>query len=79
MRSSVDGIHFRNCWIRGCLANCSARTADGNAGSEYAQVAAAFRKGLGEIGLLIVVLALVKPLSPPGDLSGQLICGPIEA
>ena len=29
--------------------------------------------------LLIVVLALVKPLSPPGDLSGQLICGPIEA
>ena len=30
-------------------------------------------------GLLIVVLALVKPLSPPGDLSGQLICGPIEA
>ena len=28
---------------------------------------------------LIVVLALVKPLSPPGDLSGQLICGPIEA
>src|SRR5262249_21983689 len=36
-------------------------------------------KGLGETGLLIVVLALVKPLSPPGDLSGQLICGPIEA
>ena len=33
----------------------------------------------GETGLLIVVLALVKPLSPPGDLSGQLICGPIEA
>jgi putative ABC transport system substrate-binding protein len=27
----------------------------------------------------IVVLALVKPLSPPRDLSGQLICGPIEA
>ena len=25
------------------------------------------------------VHALVKPLSPPGDLSGQLICGPIEA
>jgi len=41
--------------------------------------AMAFRKGLGETGLLIVVLALVKPLSPPGDLSGQLICGPIEA
>jgi hypothetical protein len=37
------------------------------------------RKGLGETGLLIVVLALVKPLSPPSDLSGQLICGPIEA
>jgi len=34
---------------------------------------------LGETCLLIVVLALVKPLSPPGDLSGQLICGPIEA
>jgi hypothetical protein len=43
------------------------------------QMAATFRKGLGETGLLIVVLALVKPLSPPGDLSGQLICGPIEA
>ena len=42
------------------------------------QMAAAFRKGLGETGLLIVVLALLKPLSPPGDLSGQLICGPIE-
>ena len=26
-----------------------------------------------------LVLALVKPLSPPDDLSGQLICGPIEA
>jgi len=25
------------------------------------------------------LLALVKPLSPPNDLSGQLICGPIEA
>ena len=24
-------------------------------------------------------VALVKSLSPPGDLSGQLICGPIEA
>ena len=47
--------------------------------SEYAQMAATFRKGFGETGLLIVVLALVKPLSPPGDLSGQLICGPIEA
>ena len=44
---------------------------------EYAQMAATFRKGRGD--LLIVVLALVKPLSPPGDLSGQLICGPIEA
>jgi hypothetical protein len=44
---------------------------------EYAQVAATFRKGLGD--LLIVVLDLVKPLSPPNDLSGQLICGPIEA
>jgi hypothetical protein len=43
------------------------------------QMAAAFRKGLGETGLLIVVLASVKPLLPPGDLSGQLICGPIEA
>ena len=41
-------------------------------------MAATFRKGFGETGLLIVVLALVKPLSP-GDLSGQLICGPIEA
>ena len=30
-------------------------------------------------GLRIIVLALVKRLSPPGDLSGQLICGPIEA
>jgi hypothetical protein len=46
---------------------------------EYAQMAATFRKGFGETGLLIVVLALVKFLSPPGDLSGQLICGPIEA
>ena len=34
---------------------------------------------LGETGLLIVVLALVKPLSPSGDFPGQLICGPIEA
>jgi hypothetical protein len=42
-------------------------------------MAATFRKGLGETGLLIVVLALVKPLSPRGDLSGQLIFGPIEA
>ena len=40
--------------------------------------AAALHKGLGETGLFIVVLALVKPLSPPGDSSGQLICGPIE-
>ena len=39
----------------------------------------ALPQGFGETGLLIVVLALVKPLSPPGDLSGQLICGPIEA
>jgi hypothetical protein len=39
----------------------------------------AFRKGLGEAGFLIVVLALLKPLSAPGDLSSQLICGPIEA
>jgi hypothetical protein len=46
---------------------------------EYAQMAAIFRKGVGDTGLLIVVLALVKPLSPPGDLSSQLICGPIEA
>ena len=54
-----------------------------NGGSpwEYAQMAVAFRKGLGETGLLIIVLGLVKPLAaaPPGDLSGQLICGPIEA
>jgi hypothetical protein len=46
---------------------------------EYVQMAVTFRKGFGKTGLLIVVLALVKPLSPPGDLSGQLICGPIEA
>ena len=52
---------------------------NGGSSWEDAQMAAAFRKGLGETGLLIVVLALVKPLSPPGDLSGQLICGPIEA
>jgi hypothetical protein len=52
---------------------------NGGSSWEYAQMAATFRKGLGETGLLIVVLALVKPLSPPGDLSGQLICGPIEA
>ena len=52
---------------------------NGGSSWEYAQMAAAFRKGLGETGLLIVVLALVKPLSPPDDLSGQLICGPIEA
>jgi hypothetical protein len=53
----------------------------GGSSWEYAQMAATFRKGLGQTGLLllIVVLALVKPLSPPGDLSGQLICGPIEA
>jgi hypothetical protein len=44
-----------------------------------AQVSAAFRKGLGETWLLIVVLGLVKSLSPPDDLSGQLVCGPIEA
>jgi len=43
------------------------------------RMVAAFRKGLAETGLLIVVLALVKPLSPQGDLSDQLICGPIEA
>jgi hypothetical protein len=52
---------------------------NGGSSWEYAQMAATFRKGFGETGLLIVVLALVKPLSPPGDLSGQLICGPIEA
>ena len=52
---------------------------NGGSSWEYAQMAATFRKGLGETGLLIVVLALVKPLSPPDDLSGQLICGPIEA
>jgi hypothetical protein len=51
---------------------------NGGSSWEYAQMAATFRKGLGETGLLIVVLALVKRLSPPGDLSGQLICGPIE-
>ena len=42
---------------------------NGGSSWQYAQMAAAFRKGLGD--LLIVVLALVKPLSPPGDLSGQ--------
>ena len=52
---------------------------NGGSSWEYAQMAATFPKGFGETGLLIVVLALVKPLSPPGDLSGQLICGPIEA
>jgi hypothetical protein len=52
---------------------------NGGSSWEYAQMAAAFRKDLGETGLLIVVLALMKPLSPPDDLSGQLICGPIEA
>ena len=52
---------------------------NGGSSWEYAQMAATFRKGFGETGLLIVVLALVKPLSPPGDLSGQLICGPTEA
>ena len=52
---------------------------NGGSSWEYAQMAATFRKGLGETGLLIVVLALVKTLSPLGDLSGQLICGPIEA
>ena len=52
---------------------------NGGSSWEYAQMAAAFRKGLGETGLRIIVLALVKRLSPPGDLSGQLICGPIEA
>ena len=51
---------------------------NGGSSWEYAQMAAAFRRSLGETGLL-VVLGLVKPLSPPGDLSGQLICGPIEA
>ena len=51
---------------------------NGGSSWEYAQMAATFRKGFGETSLLIVVLALVKPLSPPGDLSGQLICGPIE-
>jgi hypothetical protein len=34
-------------------------------------------KVLAETGF--VVLALVKPLLPSEDLSGQLICGPIEA
>ena len=52
---------------------------NGGSSWEYSQMAATFRKGLGETGLLIVVLALVKPLLLPGDLSGQLICGPIEA
>ena len=52
---------------------------NGGSSWEYAQMAAAFRKGPGETGLLIVVLASVKPLLPPDDLSGQLICGPIEA
>jgi hypothetical protein len=43
---------------------------NGGSSWEYAQMAATFRKGFGETGLLIVVLALVKPLSPAGDLSG---------
>jgi len=51
---------------------------NGGSSWEYAKMAA-FRKGLGQTGSLIVVLALMKPLSPPDDLSGQLICGPIEA
>jgi hypothetical protein len=52
---------------------------NGGSSWEYAQMAAAFRKASAKPALLIVELALVKPLSPPGDLSGQLICGPIEA
>ena len=44
---------------------------NGGSSWEYAQMAATFRKGFGETGLVIVVLALVKPLSPPGDLSGD--------
>jgi hypothetical protein len=51
---------------------------NGGSSWKYPQMAA-FRKGLGETGLHVVVLALVKPLSPPGDFAGQLICGPIEA
>ena len=42
---------------------------NGGSSWEYAQMAATFRNGLGETGYSIVVLALVKPLSPPGDLS----------
>src|SRR5215468_10270264 len=44
---------------------------------EYAQMAATFRRGLGETGLLIVVLALVKPLSPPGmaESGGNALAG----
>jgi hypothetical protein len=44
-----------------------------------AQMVATFREDLGETGFLIVALASVKSLSSPRDLSGQLICGPIEA
>jgi hypothetical protein len=51
---------------------------NGGSSWEYAD-GGRLRKGLGETGLLIVVLALVKHLSSPGDLSDQLICGPIEA
>jgi len=52
---------------------------NGGSSWEYAQMAATFRKAAAKPALLIVVLALMKPLSPPGDLSSQLICGPIEA
>jgi hypothetical protein len=50
-----------------------------NGGSfwEHAQMAASFGKGVGETAYSSF-RCLVKPLSPPGDLSGQLICGPIE-
>ena len=64
---------------RAAAGDAGGRFLNGGSSWEYAQMAATFRKGFGETGLLIVVLALVKPLSPPGDLSGQLICGPIEA
>ena len=46
------------------------RFLNGGTSWEYARMAATFRKGFGGTGSLVVVLALVKPLSPPGDFVG---------
>jgi len=50
-----------------------------NGGSSWEYAHAPSAKASAKPAYSSLCLPLVKPLSPPGNLSGQLICGPIEA